>query len=130
MSLLDTLVRNYNPSLRADILSPLLEELPPIVSESDLHIALLTLARLTSISPPGHTKDLQVSPAQVLKLAESPLLQGGALSAMLEFFKTIVSGGVSGLGHSDLLALLGAKGGNIHKAGRTNIVFDQPLVAQ
>ena len=45
---------------------------------------------------------------------------------MLEFFKTIVSAGVSGLGHSDLLALLahpvlGAKGGNIHKAGRANI---------
>ena len=42
---------------------------------------------------------------------------------MLEFFKTIVSAGVSGLGHSDLLAhpLLGAKGGNFHKAGRANI---------
>ena len=57
---------------------------------------------------------------EVLKLAESPLLQGGALAAMLEFFKTIVSAGVPGLGHSDLLALLahpvlGGKGGNIHK---------------
>ena len=57
---------------------------------------------------------------EVLKLAESPLLQGGALSAMLDFFKTIVAAGVSGLGHSDLLALLahpvlGSKGGSIHK---------------
>ena len=59
-------------------------------------------------------------------MAESPLLQGGALAAMLEFFKTIVAAGVPGLSHSDLLALLahpvlGGKGGSIHKAGRANI---------
>ena len=129
LSLLDTLVKNYSASLTVDILAPVLEELPPLVSESDLHIAQLTLALLTSISlshrqaiPKIHKSVLP----EVLKLAESPLLQGGALSAMLEFFKTIVSAGVSGLGHSDLLALLaqpvlGAKGGNIHKAGRANI---------
>ena len=57
---------------------------------------------------------------EVLKLAESPLLQGGALSAMLDFFKTIVAAGAPGLGHSDLLALLahpglGSNGGSIHK---------------
>ena len=129
LSLLDTLVKNYSASLTVDILAPVLEELPPLVSESDLHIAQLTLALLTSISlshrqaiPKIHKSVLP----EVLKLAESPLLQGGALSAMLEFFKTIVSAGVAGLGHSDLLALLahpvlGAKGGNIHKAGRANI---------
>ena len=60
---------------------------------------------------------------EVLKLAESPLLQGGALSAMLDFFKTIVAAGAPGLGHSDLLALLahpvlGSKGGSIHKVLR------------
>ena len=60
---------------------------------------------------------------EVLKLAESPLLQGGALSAMLDFFKTIVAAGLPGLGHSDLLALLahpvlGSKGGSIHKVLR------------
>ena len=56
----------------------------------------------------------------------SIVFQGGALSAMLDFFKTIVAAGMPGLGHSDLLALLahpvlGTKGGNIHKAGRANI---------
>ena len=59
-------------------------------------------------------------------MAESPLLQGAALTAMLDFFKSVVSAGVPGLAHSDLLALLvnpvlGGKGGTIHKQGRANI---------
>jgi len=129
LQLLDTLVKNYSANLAVDHLAPVLAELPPLVSESDLHIAQLTLVLLTSISvahrqaiPTIHKSVLP----EVLKLAESPLLQGGALAAMLELFKTLVGAGVSGLGHTDLLALLahpvlGGKGGNIHKAGRANI---------
>jgi len=129
LQLLDLLVKNYSSSLNVEALAPVLTELPPLVSESDLHIAQLTLTLLTSISE-RHRQAIPIIHKtvlpEVLKLAESPLLQGGALSAMLEFFKTIVSAGVPGLGHSDLLALLahpvlGGKGGNIHKAGRANI---------
>ena len=77
---------------------------------------------------------------EVLKLAESPLLQGAALAAMLDFFRSLVSAGspslpldlstsppgLPGLSHSDMLALLvtpvlGARGGAIHKQGRANI---------
>ena len=129
LQLLDTLAKNYSTNLSVETLAPVLAELPPLVSESDLHIAQLTLTLLTSIAlthkqaiPIIHKTVLP----EVLKLAESPLLQGAALSAMLEFFKTIVAAGVPGLGHGDLLALLahpvlGGKGGSIHKAGRANI---------
>ena len=41
--LLDTLVRNYSPSLTLSSLSPVLAELPPLVSETDLHIAQVSL---------------------------------------------------------------------------------------
>jgi len=63
---------------------------------------------------------------EVLRLAESPLLQGAALAAMLDFFRTLVSAGVAGLSHSDLMALLvtpvlGGRGASIHKQGRANI---------
>merc|ERR1712013_371380 len=39
--LLDTLVKNYPGSLDLATLSPVLAELPPLVSETDLHIAQL-----------------------------------------------------------------------------------------
>ena len=122
--LLDTMVKNYSPSLALDTLSPVLAELPPLVSETDLHIAQLTLNLLTSISV-NHRQAIPTTQTtvlpEVLKLAESP-----PFTAMLDFFKSVVSAGVPGLAHSDLLALLvnpvlGGKEGTIHKQGRANI---------
>lgn len=127
--LLDTLVKNYSSGLNPDLLAPVLAELPPLVSESDLHIAQLTLLLLTSIVS-THRQTIPLLQksilGEVLSLAESPLLQGGALAAMLDFFKMLVAAGVPGLAYSDLLALLvnpviGPKGGSIHKQGRANI---------
>ena len=127
--LLDTLVKNYPGSLDLAVLSPVLAELPPLVSETDLHIAQLTLALLTSVT----TSQASTIPViqksvlpEVLKLAESPLLQGAALAAMLDFFRALVGAGVPGLSHSDMLALLvnpilTQKGAAIHKQGRANI---------
>ena len=61
-----------------DLLTPVLAELPPLVSESDLHIAQLALALLTSIAS-AHAQSIPLiqksSLSQVLVLAESPLLQ-------------------------------------------------------
>ena len=78
LQLLDTLAQNYSGALTVETLGPVLAELPPLVSESDLHIAQLTLVLLTSISvhhrqaiPIIHKSVLP----EVLKLAESPLLQ-------------------------------------------------------
>ena len=127
--LLDTLVKNYPGSLDLAILSPVLAELPPLVSETDLHIAQLTLALLTSVTS-SHASTIPVIQKsvlpEVLKLAESPLLQGAALAAMLDFFRALVGAGVPGLSHSDMLALLvnpilTPKGAAIHKQGRANI---------
>jgi len=127
--LLDTLVKNYPGSLDLAALSPVLAELPPLVSETDLHIAQLTLALLTSVTS-SHASTIPVIQKsvlpEVLKLAESPLLQGAALAAMLDFFRALVGAGVPGLSHSDMLALLvnpilTPKGAAIHKQGRANI---------
>lgn len=127
--LLDTMVKNYSTSIALDTLSPVLAELPPLISETDLHIAQLTLNLLTSISGSHRQAILTIQKTvlpEVLKLAESPLLQGAALTSMLDFFKSVVSAGVPGLAHKDLLNLLvtpvlGGKGGSIHKQGRANI---------
>ena len=92
--LLDTMVKNYSTTVALATLSPVLAELPPLVSETDLHIAQLTLNHRQAIP----TIQTTVLP-EVLKLAESA--------------------GVPGLAHSDLLAL--GKEGTIHKQGRANI---------
>jgi len=129
LMLLDTLVKNYSGALSLSWLSPVLAELPPLVSETDLHIAQLTLTLLTSVTS-SHSATIPVIQKsvlpEVLKLAESPLLQGAALTAMLDFFRSLVSAGVAGLSHSDMLALLvtpvlGGRGASIHKQGRANI---------
>ena len=78
MFLLDTMMKKYSTSLALDTLTPVLAELPLLVSETDLHIAQLTLNLLTSISV-SHRQDIPtiqmtVLP-EVLKLAESTLEQ-------------------------------------------------------
>jgi len=129
LTLLDTLVRNYSQALSIDLLTAVLVELPPLISEADLHVAQLTLALLTSIVA-AHPTSIPLieksSLSQVLILAESPLLQGGALSAMLDLFQCLVASNSAELPYSDLLAMLvnpvmGQRGSQIHKQGRANI---------
>lgn len=79
----------------------MLAEVPPLLSESDLHIAQQTLHLLTSVARKQRTSLLTggVSNAiltEVLNLLRSPLLQGGALSTLLEFLQALVEFNASG----------------------------------
>ncbi|KAK7869061.1 hypothetical protein R5R35_000783 [Gryllus longicercus] len=109
LTLLDTLVRNYSNSMNSELLNKVIVELSPLLSEADLHIAQLTLTLLTSIAELHPSALARVSDAilpEILILAKSPLLQGAALSSMLEFFQALVKAGLPGLGYRDLLAML------------------------
>uniref|UniRef100_A0A1B6MPH3 Uncharacterized protein n=1 Tax=Graphocephala atropunctata TaxID=36148 RepID=A0A1B6MPH3_9HEMI len=110
LTLLDTLVNNYSSALNSDLLNKVLTELPPLLSESDLHIAQLTLTLLTSIarlqpSALANIHDPAIMP-EILNLAKSPLLQGAALSSMLEFFQAVVKANLPGLSYKELLTML------------------------
>ena len=132
LALLDILFRNYTSALTPESLKPVLVELPPLINEADLHIAQLTMDLLTTISI-FHKSVLpivqQTSLPEVFKLAQSPLLQGAALNAMLKFFQSLVAARIPGLGQKELLDMLispvmvpGANGGErIHKQGRASI---------
>ena len=132
LALLDKLVKNYTSALTPESLKPVLIELPPLVSEADLHIAQLTMDLLKTVSE-KHKSVLpivqQTSLPEVFKLAQSPLLQGAALNAMLQFFQSLVAAKIPGLGQKELLDMLvnpvmmpGATGGErIHKQGRASI---------
>uniref|UniRef100_A0A8K9Y5E3 Cullin associated and neddylation dissociated 1 n=1 Tax=Oncorhynchus mykiss TaxID=8022 RepID=A0A8K9Y5E3_ONCMY len=83
-------------------LRPILDEAVPILAsflrKNQRALKLSTLAALDIL-----VKNYSDS---LISLVRSPLLQGGALSAMLEFFQALVGTGTSSLGYMDLLRML------------------------
>ncbi|XP_022915623.1 cullin-associated NEDD8-dissociated protein 1 [Onthophagus taurus] len=109
--LLDSLIKNYSASLNAELLQFVIVEIPPLLDESDLHIAQWTLVILKSIAE-VHPKTLvrkniakNILP-EIMNLVRSPLLQGAALNSMLEFFQALVSCRIPDLGYNELLQML------------------------
>lgn len=107
LTLLDTLVKNY--SLDPDLLRCALSEVQPLISESDLHVAQLSLVLLTSsarLQPAAlvgvHEKILP----EIMCLVKSPLLQGTALKCTLEFFQALVQANIQGLSYRHILEML------------------------
>ena len=103
----------YSTALTAQLLHVVLSEVPPLLSESDLHIAQLTLHLLTSVAHKQWAVLCATAVGgpilpEVLNLLRSPLLQGGTLSSLLDFLQALVqvNGSGSGLGYRDLLASL------------------------
>ncbi|XP_049880310.1 cullin-associated NEDD8-dissociated protein 1 [Pectinophora gossypiella] len=116
--LLDTLVQNYSDSISIELLSKVLMEVPPLICEADLHCAqtALTLVRDACLSCPAALSDdvRRALTPNILALAKSPLLQGGALKAMLGVLSALVSADVAGCSRRDLLALLVAPVTRLH----------------
>ncbi|RZB66666.1 cullin-associated NEDD8-dissociated protein 1 [Asbolus verrucosus] len=109
LQLIDCLIKNYHIYMYVDLLHHIIVEVPPLLDESDLHIAQYTLVILKSIAE-FHPRALQDLPnnifPQILVLVKSPLLQGSALNSMLDFFKTLVQCNLPGLSYNDLLQFL------------------------
>lgn len=79
LTLLDVLVNSYHASCSPQLLGKVLQELPSLVSEADLHIAQLSLKLLTSIARLIPTALFNIETTilpEVLTLVKSPLLQG------------------------------------------------------
>ncbi|CAK1601877.1 unnamed protein product [Parnassius mnemosyne] len=116
--LLDTLVQNYSNDISIELLSKVLVEVPALVCESDLHCAqtALTLVRGACLRcPAALTPDArQALTPNILALAKSPLLQGGALKAMLGVLSALVAADVAGCSRRELLALLVAPVQRVH----------------
>lgn len=109
LQLIDCLIQNYHKKMTVQLLQPIIIEVPPLLDESDLHIAQWTLIILNSIAV-HHPKALQditsgIMP-QIMVLVKSPLLQGTALQSMLDFFKSLVKCNLPGASYDYLLKLL------------------------
>lgn len=106
---LDVLVKNYGSSLNTAMINDMMKEMPPLISENDLHVSQLTLNLLTSISAIHKSSMVSVTTEilpQILILVQSPLLQGGALHALLDFIQAVVRLGLNKLSFKDLLQML------------------------
>ncbi|KAL8589566.1 Cullin-associated NEDD8-dissociated protein 1 [Nucella lapillus] len=90
----------------ASMINDMMKEMPPLISENDLHVSQLTLNLFTSLCDISKANMASISSEilpQCFLLVQSPLLQGGALQALLEFLQSIVRLGLNKLGFRDLL---------------------------
>ncbi|ELW67022.1 Cullin-associated NEDD8-dissociated protein 1 [Tupaia chinensis] len=109
LSALDILIKNYSDSLTVAMIDAVLDELPPLISESDMHVSQMAISFLTTLAKVYPSSLSKISGSilnELIGLVRSPLLQGGALSAMLDFFQALVVTGTNNLGYMDLLRML------------------------
>lgn len=109
LSLLDTLVNNYHPYINPQLLKGAVAEISPLLCESDLHVAQLSLVLLTSTAK-YQSQALNgvhnIILERVMALLRSPLLQGSALNCTLNLFQALVQAQLPGLTYRELLNML------------------------
>lgn len=109
LHLLDTIVNNYHPCINAQLLKEAIVEIPPLINEADLHVAQLSLVLLTSTAKfksQALVETYGTILPELMQLVRSPLLQGAALSCMLDLFQALVQARLPGLGYRQLLEML------------------------
>ncbi|TRY93810.1 hypothetical protein DNTS_012179 [Danionella cerebrum] len=106
---LNVMVTNYSDAFKAQMIESILVEVPALIQESDMHISQVAITLITcmaKVCPSSLSKIGGTILPEVLNLVNSPLLQGGALNSILEFFKVLVATKASNMGYSDLLKTL------------------------
>jgi cullin-associated NEDD8-dissociated protein 1 len=111
LTLLDTICRHYTSYLNRDSICIILNDVPPLINENDLHVSQLTLTLLTSLTRMhSDVQDMAIIPQKILPetllLVRSPLLQGAALNSVLEFFQSLVRSSFPGLDYQALVRQL------------------------
>ncbi|XP_068578375.1 cullin-associated NEDD8-dissociated protein 2 [Cebidichthys violaceus] len=109
LACLTALVTHHAAGIKPAALEPVLSELPALVDESDMHVSQVSVSLLTSLSRACSSSLAKISSSVlpcVFRLVHSPLLQGGALAAILDLLQALVLSKTSNLGYSQLLKSL------------------------
>ncbi|KAG5674740.1 hypothetical protein PVAND_004691 [Polypedilum vanderplanki] len=109
LTLLETLVNNYANCFEPRLLQMAIAELPPLLNETDLHVAQLSLVLLTTTAKKQPQALYDVHGAimpEIMTLVKSPLLQGTALTCTLNLFQALVQANLPGLTYRHLLNML------------------------
>uniref|UniRef100_A0A8C3BGV8 Cullin associated and neddylation dissociated 2 (putative) n=1 Tax=Cairina moschata TaxID=8855 RepID=A0A8C3BGV8_CAIMO len=111
LTALDILVKNYSDSLKPAMIESVLMELPALISENDMHVSQVAIAFLTTLAKVYPSCISKISGSiltEILQLVHSPLLQGGALNAIIDFFQALVLTKMAAMGCSELMKQLTA----------------------
>ncbi|KAK0680230.1 CAND1 protein, partial [Pygoscelis papua] len=111
LTALDILVKNYSDSLQPAMIESVLTELPALITENDMHVsqvAIVFLTTLAKVYPSCISKISGSVLAEIFQLVHSPLLQGGALNAIIDFFQALVLTKTATMGYSELMKQLTA----------------------
>lgn len=111
LTALDILVKNYSDSLKPAMIESVLMELPALISENDMHVSQVAIAFLTTLAKVYPSCISKISGSiltEILQLVHSPLLQGGALNAIIDFFQALVLTKTAAMGCSELMKQLTA----------------------
>uniref|UniRef100_A0A8C9YHC2 TATA-binding protein interacting (TIP20) domain-containing protein n=1 Tax=Sander lucioperca TaxID=283035 RepID=A0A8C9YHC2_SANLU len=109
LACLTALVTHHAGSIKPAALEPILSELPALVDEGDMHVSQVSVTLLTCMAkwcPSSLAKISSSVLPGVFRLVHSPLLQGAALAAILDFLQALVLSKTSNLGYSQLLKSL------------------------
>lgn len=111
LNALDILVKNYSDSLKPAMIEAVLRELPVLITENDMHVSQVTIMFLTTLAKVYPSCLCKISGsvlAEVFQLVHSPLLQGGALNAIIDFFQALVLTKTAAMGYPELMKQLTA----------------------
>ncbi|KAK1189026.1 CAND1 protein, partial [Pygoscelis papua] len=111
LTALDILMKNYSDSLQPAMIESVLTELPALITENDMHVsqvAIVFLTTLAKVYPSCISKISGSVLAEIFQLVHSPLLQGGALNAIIDFFQALVLTKTATMGYSELMKQLTA----------------------
>ncbi|XP_040890883.1 cullin-associated NEDD8-dissociated protein 2 [Toxotes jaculatrix] len=109
LNCLTALVSHHASSIKPAALEPVLSELPALVDEGDMHVSQVSITLLTCMAKACPSSLAKISSSVlpgVFRLVHSPMLQGGALAAILDFIQALVLSKTSSLGYSQLLKSL------------------------
>ncbi|NXT32037.1 CAND1 protein, partial [Pelecanoides urinatrix] len=128
LTALDILVKNYSDSLKPAMIESVLKELPALITESDMHVsqvAIMFLTTLAKVYPSCISKISGSVLAEIFQLVHSPLLQGGALNAIIDFFQALVLTKMATMGYSELMKQLTAPIYSSDSAGASVMLHKQ-----
>ncbi|KAL3163066.1 hypothetical protein ABBQ32_009489 [Trebouxia sp. C0010 RCD-2024] len=113
LSAIEVLIASHGSSMQPSSLQAAVEEVAPLVNDTDLLIAALSLTLCTTLlqrqpQQSSLVTDRVLPPA--MALSKSPLLQGTALASLQTFFQTLVASKAKNASFEALLSALLAAG--------------------
>ncbi|XP_053147989.1 cullin-associated NEDD8-dissociated protein 1-like [Hemicordylus capensis] len=109
LTALDILIKNYSDSLKPAMIECVLMELPDLISENDMHVSQVAISFLTTLAkvyPSSLSKISGTVLSELFQLVYSPLMQGGALNAIVDFFQALVVTKTVNMSYAELMKQL------------------------